>query len=1026
MFEIPRRRPSFSQAEARQITAAEYGIGEAKMVELPGERDQNFHLTCPDGREFVLKISHAEERKENLEFQLQALSHLQRNCPDLNWPEVQPAQSGGCLAQARNAEGETHHIRLVTYLPGVPLARVRPHSPELLRNLGRALGKIDRALEDFHHEGAHRHLQWDLFHGPEVLENYAESIEDPELHALVDHYYNRFTTHLRPRLSKLRRSVIHNDANDYNVLVGPPRAAGREVTGIIDLGDMVHTATVFEVAVACTYVMMEKEDPLAVAGWLVSGYHEVNPFRDEELEALYLLICMRLSVSVTLAAFQRRREPNNDYLSISEQPARELLSRLMDINPNYAHYRFREACGLPPCPRGERTVAWLKENAGRIGKIIEHDLRREPVHRFDLSVGSTELGLCADMTDPAKASEIMFRRIREAGARVGIGLYNEARRFYTSPLFQTGEAGEWRTIHIGTDIFIKPYSPVFAPLDGEVHSLQVNTSPLDYGPTIILEHRVPDENLKFYTLYGHLTADSLDGLYAGMAIRQGDQIARVGDRPENGNWPPHLHFQIIADMMDYIGDFPGVALPSQRRLWLSLAPDPNLILRLPGGCSAVPRYAREELLAERRRHLGPNLSLAYREPLAIVRGAGAYLYDENGQGYLDLVNNVCHVGHCHPRVVAAGQQQMAVLNTNTRYLHENIVSLARELCATLPEPLRVCYFVCSGSEANELALRLAQTHTGQRDIMVLAGGYHGNSGLLVDVSAYKFDGPGGRGAPSHVHVLPLPDGYRGPYKYGDPECSRNYARAAADVLKELAARQKGLSAFLAESIPGCAGQVMLPPDYLKEVYGQVRQAGGVCIADEVQTGFGRVGSHYWAFQTQGVVPDIVTMGKPMGNGHPVAAVVTTPEIAASFDTGMEYFNTFGGNPVSCAIAREVMAVIEAEDLQAHARRQGDRLGQALRELQARHPIMGDVRGVGLFQGVELVVDRKSLSPAREQAQYIVERLKEKGILLSIDGPLHNVLKIKPPLVISGADIDFFLAALEDVLAEDFIGSSVQG
>ncbi|MBN2430662.1 MAG: aminotransferase class III-fold pyridoxal phosphate-dependent enzyme, partial [Acidobacteria bacterium] len=288
------------------------------------------------------------------------------------------------------------------------------------------------------------------------------------------------------------------------------------------------------------------------------------------------------------------------------------------------------------------------------------------------------------------------------------------------------------------------------------------------------------------------------------------------------------------------------------------------------------------------------------------------------------------------------------------------------------------------------------------------------------------DGPGGQGAPPHVHVLPLPDGYRGSFKYGESGIGGKYARAAVKVLKKLGTQKKGVSAFLAESIPGCAGQVVLPPDYLKEVYALVRQAGGVCIADEVQTGFGRVGSHYWAFQTQDVVPDIVTMGKPMGNGHPVAAVVTTPEIAASFDTGMEYFNTFGGNPVSCAIAREVMAVIEAEELQAHARRQGERLDEALRDMQSRHPIMGDVRGLGLFRGVELVLDRATLAPAREQAVYIVERLREKGILLSIDGPLQNVLKIKPPLAISATDIDSYVSSLEDVLQEDFIRVTVPG
>jgi 4-aminobutyrate aminotransferase-like enzyme len=303
--------------------------------------------------------------------------------------------------------------------------------------------------------------------------------------------------------------------------------------------------------------------------------------------------------------------------------------------------------------------------------------------------------------------------------------------------------------------------------------------------------------------------------------------------------------------------------------------------------------------------------------------------------------------------------------------------------------------------------------------------YHGNTSTLVDISAYKHAGPGGAGAPPWVHVVPLPDPYRGPYR--DPATAGEaYAAHVGDALRAASASDNdtgndtgaGAAAFICESVLGCGGQLVLPDGYLRAAYQQVRAAGGVCVADEVQTGFGRVGSHFWAFETQGVVPDIVTLGKPIGNGHPLGAVVTTPEIAASFDNGMEYFNTFGGNPVSCAIGLAVLDVLRDDGLQAHALQVGNHLLAGLRALMERYPLIGEVRGLGLFIGVDLVLDRATRAPAPAQAAYIANRMRERGVLLSTDGPHHNVLKIKPPLVFDASDADFLVATLDTVLAEN--------
>jgi 4-aminobutyrate aminotransferase-like enzyme/Ser/Thr protein kinase RdoA (MazF antagonist) len=411
--------------------------------------------------------------------------------------------------------------------------------------------------------------------------------------------------------------------------------------------------------------------------------------------------------------------------------------------------------------------------------------------------------------------------------------------------------------------------------------------------------------------------------------------------------------------------------------------------------------------------LGPSLALSYADPLHIVRGAGTYLFDHRGRRYLDAVNNVAHVGHSHPHVVAAAARQMAVLNTNTRYLHDEVVCYADRLAATLPAPLEVVFLVNSGSEANELAIRLVRAATGAFDLICLDHGYHGNTSTLVDVSPYKFNGPGGSGQRRWVGVLPSPDPYRAPILRGRG-AGRHYGEMADAVL---AGRDRPPAGLIAEALPGCAGQVVPAPGVLAAAYRAVRDAGGLVIADEVQTGFGRVGEAFWAFELHDVVPDVVTMGKPIGNGHPLGAVVTTREIATAFDNGMEYFNTFGGNPVSAAVGNAVLDVIEEEQLQANAAQVGGFLMEELSALAGQHEPVGDVRGSGLFIGIELVADRITRQPDAALAARIVEAAKDAGVLMSIDGPHHNVIKVKPPLVFDAGDARRLVSSVSAALGE---------
>jgi len=772
---LSHRRPKFSARAAQTLAQAQYALA-ATAHALPSERDQNFKLVTAAGDAFILKFAHPDETRAALEFENAALAHLARHTDLAVFPRVIPTRAGEWITQAQDENGAFFFARLLTFLPGAVLAHAPQPSVALWRALGFAIGKMDAALASLEHPAMTRFIQWDAAHAPVVIQQNLEFVADAARRALLENFRARFQRNVAPHWRALRRSVIYNDANDYNILV-----EGERVSGIVDFGDMLYSYTVNDVAIACAYAMLDKDDPFGVAREITRGYQDTLPLTADERAVLPEMILLRLALSVSISARQKKLEPENSYLAISETPAWNLLTRLLAHEPS------------------------------------------------------------------------------EFAARI---------------------------------------------------------------------------------------------------------LAQPDDAPE---------------------------------LW------------------QIPTRAATDLLARRRENLGLSLSLAYREPLKITRGRGQYLYDASGAAYLDCVNNVCHVGHCHPRVVSAGQRQMEILNTNTRYLHDNIIEYARRLTATLPAPLSVCFFTNSGSEANELALRLARTYTGRRDIICVDHAYHGNTQALIDISPYKFNRRGGAGKPDATHIAPLPDTYRGEFRADDARAAEKYAHAVGEILERLRQAKRDAAAFITESISGCGGQIFFPPGYLQRAFEFARAAGSVCIADEVQVGFGRVGSHIWAFETQNVVPDIVTFGKPAGNGHPLGGVVTTPEIAAAFANGMEYFNTFGGNPVSCAIGLAVLNVIETENLRAHALEVGTAWLENLRALQTRHALIGDVRGQGLFIGIELTRDRATREPATRAANELLQRARARQILLSADGPFDNVIKIKPPLVFTRANADQVVAMLDEEL-----------
>ncbi|MGB6153833.1 MAG: aminotransferase class III-fold pyridoxal phosphate-dependent enzyme [Pricia sp.] len=1000
---------NISPQKAESLALALFNV-HGSATPLPGYIDFNFRIKGDDGDGHILKISRPDENWAYLDFQQQLLLHVAQNGHGLIAPRVVTDTEGNKISSFLDTAGNQRMVRLLSWVPGRLWGDVNPQLDDLRYSLGECCGRLTQALQGFDHPQAHRDFEWDVARSLWTTAHL--DLFGGKKKRILHDFQERFKK-AETSYATLRKAVIHNDANDNNLIVSEDLVYPK-VKAAIDYGDAMYTQIINDVAIACAYAIMGHNDPLEAALPIVKGYHSAFPLEERELEHLYNAIAMRLVVSVTKSAINKREEPDNAYLLVSEKPAWEVLEKWAAVHADFAHYSFRQVCGFTAHTHEVKFNEWADQNEFGLSDLFPATDKNE-AQVVDLSVSSTWLGHQADFDDLELFQFKLDRLAKQHPNKIIAGGYLEPRTVYTTSEYgRIGNSGpENRTIHLGTDFWLPAGTAVHALFDGEVVTAINDAGDKEYGGLIILKHQ--KEDFHFFTLYGHLSTASIQKTEVGQIFKKGENIGYLGHPEENGNWAPHLHFEVMLSMLGYSTDFPGVGYLKQIEVWKSICPNPNLLFKTKVLKSQFPA-PNNELINYRKRHLGKSLSLQYNIPIKMVRGAGQYLIDQFGRKYLDTVNNVAHAGHEHPAVVKAGQAQMALINTNSRYLHDNINALAQELLETLPPQLSVLHFVNSGSEANELALRMVKAVTGERDIIASEVGYHGNTNMTVDISSYKFDGKGGQGAPEHTHIFPLPDAFRG--KYQGENTGERYAEEVRLQIDVIHKKGRGLGGLIVEPIISCGGQIELPEGFLAKAYELVRAAGGLCISDEVQVGCGRVGKTFWGFQLHGVVPDILTIGKPLGNGHPLAAVVCTQEVAEKFANGMEYFNTFGGNPVSCAIGAEVLRTVKQENLQEHALKVGTFLKSGLQSLSERYPIIGDVRGQGFFLGFELV--DAQVHPLAKHADYLVNRMKDHGILMSTDGPDHNVIKIKPPMPFSRENAEELLFYLAKIMREDFM------
>ncbi|HEX3865806.1 MAG TPA: phosphotransferase, partial [Gemmatimonadaceae bacterium] len=622
--------PQIDRAGAAEICRRHFGV-HGTATALASERDQNFLITTLVGDRLVLKVANGAEDRAFLEAQHAALGQLGSRIATTARP--QSTLAGGMLAEVHGTEGQRHLAWLVSWLPGRPMAFGARRSSSLLEDLGRHVGALDSALADFDHPAIHRDFYWDLANSRSIIERHRPLIVDRKLGGVVDRIVSRLDRALVPCLARLPRQAIHGDLNDYNVLIDDSRedveARGQRVTGIVDFGDMVHSYRIGDLAIAIAYAALgAPNDSVSVMASMVRGYRERLAPTDDEMSALFGLVLLRLCASVCIAADQLRRRPDNTYLGVSQSEISRALPILAELPFGLVEAAVRDAAGEDSVPASRRVAAFLQRQPV-IAAVLGVDPQRAPSIVLDLGIDSSLIDGDVRRNDEPLLTGRVCDAMRNARVELSIGKYDEPRLLYVAPAFAiaAGILDEHRTIHIGLDLFAVAGTPVFAPLEGTVHAFADNDALQDYGPVIILRHET-DDGTEFFTLYGHLSRESLRGLTVGAAVNAGERIAWLGDAAVNGGWTPHLHLQIVVDLLALGTDFPGVALPSQRRAWCALCPDPNVIARVPAERFPSLAPTKQGTLSARRARIGDNLSIAYRDPVKIVRGWMQYLYDD--------------------------------------------------------------------------------------------------------------------------------------------------------------------------------------------------------------------------------------------------------------------------------------------------------------------------------------------------------------------------------------------------------------
>lgn len=935
------------------------------LVEASGELDLTLRATGRDGRRHSVKSRIAEPDDQGVDVELAALHHLAGAASPV--PTIRPTIDG---ADRVHLDGRT--LWVLDWMEGVPWAELGHRSQALEHDLGAAAAQLSIDLAGFGHPGAARTHHWDLRSLDRAVGEHTDQLTSDTQRRVADKALGLFAHEVSPRIGALSTSVVHQDLNDHNVLVR--RQDGQTaISGLIDFGDLLHTVTVAELAVPVAYAMLRHRHPVDAAAAVVAGWTSVAALTPDELAVVFPLAMGRLLVNATTWAARHAAQP--DYADARSRHTWATLQQLLELPAAFVHERLRNAAGFDRSgiPAAHGTAQHAAFPAGVA--VVDLDPHREV---FD-GVAVTDAASISAAGRPDEPHALAHDRVRFdlGGPADGHG----------------GPA----TVQLGVAVRLQAGAdPVIAcPADGTAVSV---------GQDLVLHHHIDGRD--HWTLWR--------GLISTVAA---DQVLAPGDplgRPDPTD--PDVRVQLLTFCPGPHEVVPDVIRPVDRSAWTRLSSDPCAFL----GLDAPPPTSwssNDEVAALRDQRLAASQRYYYREPMTLVRASDVTFADSGAHHYLDALNNVTHVGHGNHRVVEAASRQLRRLNTNSRFVYGEMGRYADRLARLLPDPLEVVFLVCTGSEANDLALRISRQVTGREDVMVIAGAYHGNTTAVTGISPNRYRGPGGEGPPPTTHEVEQPNRYRGRYRYDDPDAGVRYAATVREVGERMVLDGRPPAAFIAESLMGTAGQVVFPEHYLRDSFAAVRSLGGLCISDEVQVGFGRLGHHFWGFELGGVVPDIVTMGKPMGNGQPIAAVVTTRAIADAFDQGMKYFNTFGGNPVSCAIAGAVLDEIEDRHLQAHALDTGARFAESLRLLADRHDVIGDVRGEGLYLGVELVTDRTTREPASALTTELCERMREHGVLMYPNGDLGNCLKIKPPMVFADADVDRFVSVLDTALDE---------
>jgi len=1008
-----------------------WGIN-ARLSALDGELDLNIKAESADGTCYLLKVMRPGCDVGLVDMQCDALKHIHASAISVNVPLVVPSNRGRNMETLVDEAGNDRLVWVLSFLGGINYASFTPKSSQLIAHLGKSIAHLHLALDGFDHPSLQREFKWNLTQASWIIDQ-LNLITDPDRRALLRSVMDDYLQ-LLDAVIALPSVAVHNDINDYNLLANATLADAPMISGIVDFGDMCAAPRVCDLAIAGAYVVLDQPQPDIALSSLVAAYHAVLPLTANEIDLIYPLALSRLAVSVVNSTIEVLAKPDDPYVVISQAPAWRLLEN-RSVNHSLVTARLRVACGFPISESAARVADYLAhqvrgncapviglESGVQLGDVECHSLSAQacsvPQNPFELT--KAEAIALGDNT--IKTSVHSHSREHEEQLSVWLGYYNEPRLIYTDSAFRLGpgKASNRRTVHLGVDVFAPAATTVHAPMDAVVCVVENRTAPLDYGGMVVLQHKTPRGD-HFYSLYGHLDPEVTQRLRPGQTLKAGDVFAVLGTPTQNGGWASHLHVQLAMTIEGLDTDWPGVADPDDLAFWNAMCPNPAPLLNLADEKIGYKSVNESTVLQQRQQDFGSNLKLSYTKPVMLVRGWQHHLFDQWGRPYLDAYNNVPHVGHAHPRIQACVSEQLKRLNTNTRYLHPAQSALARKIVSKMPQQLSVCFFVNSGSEANELALRLSRAVTGCKDIITPDHGYHGNTTGAIDISAYKFNAPGGVGKPDWVQLVDIPDVYGGKFRQpSENDCVRLYSDQVDDAIARIVDNGGKLAGFIAETFPSVGGQVIPPDGYLQQVYRKIRAAGGICIADEVQTGLGRLGEFYFAFEQQKVIPDIVVLGKPIGNGHPIGVVVTTKEIAESFAQGPEFFSTFGGSTLSCVVGKAVLDIVDDEGLQANALQVGKYALDGLNRLKQKHPVIGDVRGIGLFIGVVFVIDHTRREPATDIAAYVVNRLRDHRILAGLEGPDNNVLKIRPPLTVGTDDVDMLVTTLDWILDESAI------